>query len=477
MSLTSGLRPHGSSDAIEAPIPPITTRSPASGARVSWRRLLTRQIDVLSLIPHDAFAHEFSEFRVLWQHYVLLNDPDAVQHVLVDHADRYMRAPSIRRSFKRVLGDSLITTEGETRRRHRRIMAPALTPKSVLQHAPLVSEVTVALIKRWADLRDGTAIDLIAALREVTIALIARAMLSTNCREEVATVQASVPRYARAMRQGFLDLLADGMASLPVWCPRWMLPRFDRLVEGLVARRRSAGAGTADDLLCLLLRAQANGDMSLREVVDHAAHIFFVGHDAPEQAMAWAWYLLSQHPTEEARLHAELDRVLAGRLPTADDLQSLPYTRMVMEEVMRLYPPVPLLGRQASVDDQVNGRRLPKGSLVLIVPWVLHRHARIWDRADIFDPERFSPARARGRHPYSYIPFGAGPGACLGASFAMMETMLLLAGLAQHFRLRLAPGQRIEPIISPTLRPHHGMTMIVERRVRSRPVVKKMATR
>ena len=443
--------------------PPISRESSAPTSRSLRWRLSTRRMGFLSLLPDDVFAHEFSEIRVLWQRYLIVNDPDAARHVLVDHADRYARIPTLRRSFQRVLGDSLITTEGETWRRHRHIMAPALTPKGIRHHAPLVSEAIAALIGRWAKLPDGTVVDIVAPMRQAMIALIGQAMFSTESQDEVATVQASVPHYVRGMRPGVLDLLANAVASLPAGRPRRMLSQFDLLVKRLVARR-SAGTRTADDLLDLLLAAQKNGDMSLREVTDHVAHMFFVGHDAPEQTLVWAWYLLSQYPTEEEKLHAEVDCVLAGRVPTVEDLPALGYTQMVIKETMRLYPAVHTLARQALVDDEVIGRRVPKGSSVLVVPWLLHRHPRIWDRADTFNPERFSPERARGRHPFAYIPFGAGPRICLGANFAMLETTLFLAGLAQHYRLRLALGQRVEPMASVTLRPRHGMAMNIERR-------------
>jgi cytochrome P450 len=201
---------------------PIRDELRAHTARAPWRHLLTGRIDFISLLPGEVFAQEFYEIRVLWQRYLLVNNPDAVRHVLVTHADRYVRTPMIRRSFKRVLGDSLITTEGETWRRHRHIMAPAFTPRSIRRHAPLISQAIAALIERWSELRDGTVIDLVATLRHLTIELISRAMFSADCRSEVATVNASVPHYVRGMRPGILDLLADGVASLPVGCPRRM---------------------------------------------------------------------------------------------------------------------------------------------------------------------------------------------------------------------------------------------------------------
>jgi cytochrome P450 len=450
-------------------LPPLPTAFPVPRRRAPWRRALgIWRNDLISLIPEDAFERDAIELQVLWRRYLLLNDPDAVQHVLHDHADRYMRNPVVQRIFKRVLGDSLITTEGDTWRRHRQALAPAFTPKRIRRHAPVMSETIADFLGDWADLRDGTAVDLVAALRQLTLTIVARTMFSTGSPDDVAMVRESIPPYVRGMQPGIVDLLSDLLPWLPIGRPRRMLPGLDATVEGLVARRRTAREGTADDVLALLLagRGQPIGrGMTSREVTDHAAHIFIAGHETTEQTLVWTWYLLSQHAAEEATLHAELDRVLAGRLPTVADLPALPYTRMVMEEAMRLYPPAHTLMRQALVDDEVLGRQLPKGSHVLIVPWVLHRHRRLWDRAETFDPERFAPDRAPGHHPFAYIPFGAGPRICLGAQFGMMEAMLVLAGVAQHYRLRLAPGQRVEPLGSVTLRPRYGMTMTLERRL------------
>jgi cytochrome P450 len=244
-----------------------------------------------------------------------------------------------------------------------------------------------------------------------------------------------------------------------------MVPGLDTVIKHLIARQRLPSASGADDLLCLLLAGVEDGrGMSLEKVGDHVAHILIAGHETTEQTLLWAWYLLSQHPAEEAMLHAELDCVLAGRSPGVDDLPRLPYTRMVIEETMRLYPPAHTLMRQALVDDQLPKRFLSKGALILIVPWVIHRHRRLWHQADRFDPERFEPDRARARHPFAYIPFGGGRRICLGASLGMMEATLILASISQHYRLRLSPGHRVEPFASVTLRPRYGMTMIPERR-------------
>jgi cytochrome P450 len=188
------------------------------------------------------------------------------------------------------------------------------------------------------------------------------------------------------------------------------------------------------------------------------------GHETTSQALSWTFYLLSQNPAAEAKLHDELARVLAGRTPRYDDLSKLPYTRMVIEESMRLYPPAHTFGREPIEDDEVLGHRIPAGSDVLILPWLLHRKPSLWENPERFDPERFAPERAAARPRFAYIPFGAGPRICIGAAFAMAEAMLILATIAQRYRLRLKPGFVVEPQGLITLRPRYGLKMLLEQR-------------
>jgi cytochrome P450 len=204
--------------------------------------------------------------------------------------------------------------------------------------------------------------------------------------------------------------------------------------------------------------------MTAGEVRNQVVTIFMAGHETTALALTWTWYLLSQHPAVEASLHAELDAVLSGRSPRHEDLAKLTYTRMVIEESMRLYPPAHTLSRTAMDDDEVLGRRIPKGARILIVPWLLHRNPRLWADPERFDPQRFAPEPAASRHRFAYIPFGAGPRICIGAAFAMAEAMLILATIAQRYRLRLKPGFPVEPQGLITLRARHGMRMIPERR-------------
>ena len=188
------------------------------------------------------------------------------------------------------------------------------------------------------------------------------------------------------------------------------------------------------------------------------------GHETTANSLAWTWFLLSQAPDAEERLHAELDAVLGGRTPTLDDVPHLVFTRAVFEEAIRLYPPVPLLGRQALRAEVIRNRRIPAGSLVTVIPWLLHRHTQLWDQPDHFIPERFLPENAGARQRYSYIPFSVGPRVCAGQAFGLTEAILCLATLAQRARLRLVPGTVVEPVCRLTLRPGDTLPMLVEPR-------------
>jgi cytochrome P450 len=222
-------------------------------------------------------------------------------------------------------------------------------------------------------------------------------------------------------------------------------------------------------LLARLIAArdeQTGGGMSAQEVRDHVITIFLAGHETTAMAMTWTWFLLSQHPEVESKLHAELDSVLGGRAPTHEDLGKLTYARMVVEESMRIYPPVHTIGREAIADDTLAGKRVPKGSTILISPWVLHRHLKLWDNPGRFDPERFSPERVAARPRFSYLPFGGGKRICIGAAFALAEATILLATLGQRYSLRVVPGHPVEPQGLITLRARHGMKMLLTPRNR-----------
>jgi cytochrome P450 len=277
-------------------------------------------------------------------------------------------------------------------------------------------------------------------------------------------------RYQEIMMVGLSEFIPGFGRLWSAWKGvqgRAIMKDFDRAVYRLIAARmHDAPTERSRDLLDRLMesRDEATGTkMTAREVRDQVLTIFVAGHETTALALMWTWYLLSMHPEHEARMHSELRRVLGEREPRWDDVTRLQYTRMILQESMRLYPPVHTLAfRQAKQADAICGMRIPKGSLITIMPWLLHRHRSYWREPGRFDPERFSPEACARRDRLVYLPFGFGPRICIGASFAMTEAVLILATLAQRFRLRIAPGHPVEPLAQFTLKAKHGMWMTLE---------------
>jgi cytochrome P450 len=439
--------------------------------RLGYREFLRVLRDnTLASFPPDDFDQDILVRRLLWRHTFILNEPGAIRHVLLDNAANYTKTELTRRMLEPGLGRGLLTTEGETWRRHRRIMAPAFDPRSVAGYAPIMTEVSDELLQKWDALGDGSEVDVAAAMMHATLHIISRAMFSADSDEIVDVVERGVNEYQMNVRPLLVDLL-----NLPRWLARLISPmhaagifnEFDKSVDRLLNARGRAPDAEPKDLLGRLIAArddETGGGMTAKEVRDQVVTIFMAGHETTAQALSWTWYLLSQHPAAEAKLHAELATVLGGRTPRNEDIPNLRYTRMVIDESTRLYPPAHTLSRAPIRADEVLGHRIPAGATVLIVPWMLHRKPSLWERADRFEPERFSPERAAARPRFAYIPFGAGPRICIGAAFALAEATLILATIAQRYRLHLKPGFPVEPQGLITLRPRNGLRMILERR-------------
>ncbi|MGP0095101.1 MAG: cytochrome P450 [Xanthobacteraceae bacterium] len=454
-----------------------STETPALAAprrpegRMTFRQFLRVMRDnTLATYQPEDFSEDIIARRLLWRRTFILNEPGAIRHVLLDNAGNYTKSELSRRLLEPGIGRGLLTSEGETWRRHRRIMAPAFDHRSVVGYAPIMTEVTLGLLTKWDALPDASEVDAAAAMMHATLHIISRAMFSSDSDEIVDVVESGVARYQTTVRPRLLDLL-----QFPQWLTNLLSPprtagifdEFDKSVDRLLTARGREPDAEPKDLLARLIAARDNetgGGMTAKEVRDQVVTIFMAGHETTAQALAWTWYLLSQHPAAEAKLHDELTSVLGGRTPRHEDLTDLPYTRMVIEESMRLYPPAHTMARQPIVADEVLGHRIPAGAAVLIVPWLLHRKPSLWDNPGRFEPERFSAERAAARPRFSYIPFGAGPRICIGATFAMAEAMLILATIAQRYRLHLKPGHPVEPQGLITLRPRYGLRMILERR-------------
>jgi cytochrome P450 len=464
-----GITPNKGASALQGS--PIQGVAALHHGRMTLRQFLrTARENILSTYSPEDFSADFIERRLLWRRRFIINEPGAIRHVLVDDAGKYTKSEISRRLLEPGLGRGLLTSEGETWRRHRRIMAPAFDPRSVAGYAPIMTEVTQELLAKWDTLPNLSEIDLAAAMTHTTLHIISRAMFSSDSDEIVEVVGRDVGLYQTTMRPGLLDLL-----RFPVWFTRLFSPRrgiesfgeFNKSIDRLINARVQKPDTEPKDLLVRLIAArdsETGGGMTAKEVRDQVVTIFMAGHETTAQALSWTWYLLSQNRAAEAKLHDELANVIARRIPAHEDLANLRYTRMVIEESMRLYPPAHILAREAVAADEVLGRCIPAGATVLIAPWLLHRKPSLWERPDSFEPERFSPERASARQRFAYIPFGAGPRICIGAAFAMEEAMLVLATIAQRYRLHLKPGHPVEPQGLITLRPRYGMRMMLERR-------------
>jgi cytochrome P450 len=423
--------------------------------------------NTLATYPPEAFDDDIITGRLLWRRRFIINEPSGIRHVLLDNAANYRKSELTRRLLEPGLGRGLLTSEGETWRRHRRIMAPAFDRRSIEGYAPIITAVTHDLLEKWDALADSSEIDVGAAMMHTTLHIISRAMFSANSDEIVDVVERGVGRYQTAVRPSLLDLL-----GFPAWFANLFSHRrgtaavfneFDKAVDELISSRAHGPSGQPKDLLGRLVAArdaETGGGMTAKEVRDEVVTIFMAGHETTAQALTWTWYLLSLHPSVAARLDEELRTVLNGRTPEYGDIANLRYTRMVIEESMRLYPPAHTMAREPIATDYVLGQRIPARAIVLISPWLLHRKASLWRDPHRFDPDRFTTEPPR----FSYIPFGAGQRICIGAAFAMTEAILMLAMIAQRYRLSLKAGHPIEPQGLITLRPRYGMPMTLKRR-------------
>lgn len=391
--------------------------------------------------------------------------PDLVHEVLVTQHKAFKKGKGLE-DAKRLLGEGLLTSEGEFHRRQRRMMQPLFDHRHIARYAQVMVEHAARTRDRW---REGQRVDMAAEMSRLTLAVVGRTLFDADVEGEAGEV-------GQALRDSLdvFDRVTNPFAGLMDRLPLPSTRRFqaargtlDRVVYGMIDERRAKGA-TGDDLLSLLLAAEdaeeGTGAMTREQVRDEALTLFLAGHETTALAMTWTWYLLSQNPAAEARFHQELDEVLGGATPAPEDFPRLPYTRMVLSESMRLYPPAWSLGRRALQDLTLGGYDVQAGDRVLLSQFITHRDARWWPEPERFDPERFAPLAVAQRHRHAYFPFGGGPRVCIGEGFAWMEGVLLLATLGQRWRPRLAPDAQValQPLI--TLRPRHGMAMVLEGR-------------
>jgi cytochrome P450 len=395
----------------------------------------------------------------------IVNNPDYIRDVLVTHNKKFMKGEGLQRA-KRLLGEGLLTSEGEFHLRQRRLAQPAFHRQRIAGYAATMVEYAARDCDRW---RAGETRDVAREMMRLTLAITGKTLFDANVEgeaDEIGKALTTTFELFNSLTLPFVQLLD----RLPLPANKRFekaRERLDATIYRIINERRASGEDRGDLLSMLIAARDEEGDgsgMTDEQLRDEAMTIFLAGHETTANALTWTWYLLSQHPEIEARFHAEVDEVLKGALPTADDFPRLRYTEMVFAEAMRLYPPAWVIGRRALGDHQINGYKIPARSILLLSQYVTHHDARFFPDPFRFDPERWTPEARESRQKFSYFPFGGGPRVCIGESFAWMEGALVLATIAQRFRMRLAPGHPVEiqPLV--TLRPKHGMRMILESR-------------
>jgi cytochrome P450 len=405
---------------------------------------------------------DVAHFKLGSQKVFLLSHPDYVKDVLITRQHYFMKSRMLQRS-KVLLGEGLLTSEGALHTRQRRLVQPAFHKQRLAGYAETMIAYGARARERW---RDGETLAMDQEMMRLTLAVVAKTLFNTDVESEAHEIGEALTAILSLFEIIMMPFsaLIEKLRTPPVRRFERAKQRLDQTIYGMINARRESGRDYGD-LLSMLLLAQdeeGTGSMSNEQVRDEALTLFLAGHETTANALTWTWYLLSQHPDVEARFHAELDQVLAGRLPAPEDFGRLPYTEMLFAESMRLYPPAWGIGRMAIREYDVAGYELEPGSIILTSPYVVHRDPRWFPEPERFDPQRWMPEEKARRPKFSYFPFGGGARVCIGEHFAWLEGVLLLATLGQKWRFRLVPGHPVAHRALITLRTRHGMKMVAE---------------
>ncbi len=414
--------------------------------------------------PEAVYREPVYRRRLAGRDSVFVCDPELIRLVLVEQAGAFVKGETMRRALEPALGTGLLTAEGEHWRWQRRTASPTFRNERILGFAPQMAAAAERTAERWRGL-NGAEVDVAREMTLTTYDIIAETMLGGG---------GDPHRVERAITD-YLDplgwVIAMSLIRAPAWLPYPGRRRGDRARRflrdeiGRIIARRRASDEARNDLVSLLLEArdsetgQAMGDVDL---ADNILTFINAGHETTALALTWTLYLLDRHPEAAQRIRAEVRGVVGDGPVLPEHVGALSFTRQVLSESMRLYPPAAIVIREAARDVTVGAIRLAAGAQVYVPIYAVHRHAMLWDDPDAFDPERFSPQAARERHRYAYLPFGAGPRICIGMSFALVEATVILAALLRAFRPRLRPGFTPEPELRVTLRPGNGMPMTLE---------------
>ena len=418
----------------------------------------------LEFLP--ALARDYGDiagFHIGRQPIVLLSHPDQIRDVLVTHGRQFHKGRGLERA-KVLLGEGLLTSEDDFHLRQRRLAQPAFHRARIAAYGEVMASYAERRGDQW---RDGQTLDISREMAAYTLAVVGKTLFDADIEREAHEIGEALGAAIAAFNFSVLPL-GELLLKLPLPASRRFRrgrERLDATIYGMIAERRRSGDDRGDLLSMLLLAHDTEGDgsgMSDRQLRDEVMTLLLAGHETTANLLTWSFYLLSQYPDAEARLHAELDSL--GDAPlSVHDVVRLPYARAVIAETMRLYPPAWIVGRRALTEYDVGGFKVPARAILLMSQWIVHRDARWWPHPECFQPERWLPggsALAPSRPKFSYFPFGAGTRVCIGEQFAWMEGTLALAAFARRWRLRLVAGHHVVPQPIITLRARHGMPMV-----------------
>ncbi len=380
----------------------------------------------------------------------LINHPDYVRHVLVDNNRNYSKETHTNQMFHTLVAGGLLTSEGEVWRKQRRMMQPAFHHTRLEPLDTMIADATDAVLERWRTFEvQNQPVDVAREMAALTLTVTTRALFGVNLGDEVREVGEMVNRAI-----GTLEKPSD--------------PRLKESINGLngvverIIRSRKQDFKDGGDLLSSMIVArdsETGEPMTDEQLRNQIMTLMLAGYDTTASSLTWAWYLLSQNPEAAERLQAEVRGILHERAPRYQDLEHLPYTRMVLDESLRLFPPAWTLGRRALREDEIGGYYVAPNTVIAICIYTLHRHPGFWKDPEAFRPERFSPENSAGRHRFAYVPFGAGPRQCIGNTFGLMEASLIIAGIARRYGLQLVPGTEVQPQAVFVLRPARDLLM------------------
>ncbi len=426
--------------------------------------------DLLSLWDEDAFSDEFMSQKILKQHVFVANCPEIIRYVMVENKDNYERkSPQMKRALEPLLGDGLFISDGKTWASRRRIQTPLFDNAHIQMYSKTMVSTIVEMADNWESQGNGATIEAHTEMAKLAAEIIARTLFGEKLgAENSEAVVNAFADYQSVVKQ----MALSNFLGLPDWMPNVNAKigkakvagqTIHNAVDAIIALAEKGGhEGTMVAELLKANKMESGEDLMTREQIRNEIIVLFMaGHETTANVLAWTWYLISQAPDVEEKLHQELTEVLNGRTPEYADVENLKYTRAILDETMRLYPPVPILSRQALKDDDIRGRKVPAGSLMLIVPWLVQRHKKFWKNPDSFMPERFLPGAEKPKK-FTYLPFSAGPRVCIGKSFGITESVLAIAIIAQRFRLTLPPNADVKHECRLTLRPKGKLPMTMQ---------------